>query len=61
VQLEEKAFTIDGQNLEFYIEAQNLPFVRGASRRRRNSGEAVQAIIRARGDDLIRGTHNLDL
>ena len=51
MQLEEKALTIHGQNLEFYIEAQNLPFVRGASCRRRNSGEAVQAIIRARGDD----------
>jgi hypothetical protein len=48
MQFEEKAFTIDG---EFYIEAQNLPFVRGASRRRPNSGEAVQTIIRARGDN----------
>jgi hypothetical protein len=48
MQLEEKVFTIDG---EFYIEAQNLPFVRGAPGRQRNSREAVQAIIRARGED----------
>jgi hypothetical protein len=51
-----KIFTIDGQNLKFYIEARTYLLPPELNVVDCNSGKAVQAIIRARRDDRAQET-----